>query len=469
MLSASPKLKNIPQKSGIYFFRDRNRKVLYLGKAANLKNRLKSYYDKSSKNPRLQKMLEAARSIDWQETGSEIEALLLESRLIKKYRPPFNVMLRDDKQYFYIELTKEELPKLIITHQPLNAKRYTLNANLIGPFTDGTALKTALKLLRRIFPYCACKQKHNNFCLNYHIGNCPGFCCLKQQNPKSKGKSQKAKLEYRKNIKAIKSILSGEKTSLIKKFEKEMNTLAREEKFEKAIELRDKIEKLKRVFENARIVDEMGQKETERFGALAELKKTLSLPALPQRIEGYDVSNIHGEFATGAMVVFTRSASSGQADFQPDKNKYRKFKIRAAGGDTGMIQEILTRRLNHPEWPYPDLIIIDGGKGQLNAAKAAISKSKIQMTNKILIIALTKNIKHKGSHMYTSPVRSSPPKGFFGPRLRAGATSNGVSNKKAAVPLKKIPSAVRNLILRIDAEAHRFAIGYYRKLHRRNF
>ncbi len=486
--------KHIPLSPGVYLFRDRHGRVLYIGKAANLKNRLNSYFNKNLGNPRLQKMLETTKGVDWQETDSEIEALILESQLIKKYRPPFNVMLRDDKQYFYIIFTKENFPRIFITHQPKGLPSEALAPGLRsrpsspsevaeglrrtgsgrfggigkeGPFTDGTALKITLKLLRRIFPYCTCKQKHNNYCLNYHIGNCSGFCCLKKEV------TAKQAAAYKKNIAAIKEILSGKKKSLIKKFEKEMNAIAGKGNLEKAIELRDKIEKLKNVFENIRIINEMERKEIDRLNDLAELKKAFNLSVSPKRIEGYDVSNIQGEFATGAMAVFI--------DGQPDKNEYRKFKIRrilpseasrtrpsqlkrllrrsrrGGYGDTQMLAEVLHRRFNHPEWPYPDLILIDGGKGQLNAAATVISK-QIKMM-KILpirpkriedprsaqpigtIIALTKNIKHKGHHIYAS-------------------------TKKSVMPLKNLPPAVRNLILQIDAEAHRFAIGYYRKLHR---
>lgn len=165
---------------------------------------------------------------------------------------------------------------------------------------------------------------------------------------------------------------------------------------------------------------------------MIELKDILNLGALPARIEGYDISNIQGEFATGAMVVFT--------DGKPDKNEYRKFKIRTAGSDTGMLKEIIIRRFNHPEWPYPDLILIDGGKGQLNAAIAATSNIKIQMSKRVSVIALTKNEKHIGDHILSTTI-------------------------KAAIKIKKLPLAARNLILQIDAEAHRFAIRYYRKLH----
>jgi excinuclease ABC subunit C len=240
---------------------------------------------------------------------------------------------------------------------------------------------------------------------------------------------------YKKNIAAVKEILSGKKKSLIKKFEKEMNALAKMGNLEKAIELRDKIEKLKKVFENAKIINQnkyydISLYHSGKSKSLIELKRFFKLPALPRRIEGYDVSNIQGKFATGAMVVFVNG--------QPDKKEYRKFKIRTTDGDTGMLQEIITRRFGHPEWLLPDLILIDGGKGQLNAAVSVLRTSK----QKISVIALTKNIRHRGDHIYAS-------------------------TKKTAMPLKNLPPAVRNLILQIDAEAHRFAIGYYRKLHKR--
>ena len=448
------KTENIPNGPGVYFFRDKNRRILYIGKAANLKNRLKSYFDTSPKNPRLQKMLETAKNVDWQKTDSEIEALILESQLIKKYRPPFNIMLRDDKQYFYTGFTNERFPKILISHQITTIYRNIEVEIWVGPFTDGGTLKTVLRFLRRIFPYCTCKQKHNNFCLNYHIGNCLGFCCLKKEA------TAKQVMAYKKNIAAIKEILSGKKKSLIGRFEKELNAIAKKERFEQAIELRDKIEKLKNVFENARIVNEMSRKEIDWPNDLAELKKALNLSILPKRIEGYDVSNIQGEFATGAMVVFM--------DGKPDKDKYRKFKIKltATPNDAGMLKEILTRRFKHREWKFPNLIIIDGGKGQLSAAMAAVPNDKFQMTNEIIIIALTKDAKHKGSHIFTTN-KKTPPLKRINNHSAAGQSFSRAG--KSAVPLKNMPPAARNLILQIDSEAHRFAIGYYRKLHKEIF
>jgi len=332
---------------------------------------------------------------------------------------------------------------LKITHQPKKNKNY------LGPFTDGAALKTTLRYLRKIFPYCTCKQTHHNFCLNYHIGKCPGFCCLKQQNPSAKRKMQSAKL-YKNNIKAIKNILNGKKTSLIKKLEKEMESLGKKQKFEEAIELKNKIGRLKRVFQNAQILNNkylMYNTETEQMvnNIVKQLAKILNMNRVPHRIEAYDISNIQGTNATGAMIVFENG--------KPNKNEYKKFKIltcdvdkktsQVNGGDVGMLKEVLKRRFNHTEWPHPDLIIVDGGKGQLNATSSIISN--VQFSTKktpIKIIALTKNEKHIGEKIY-------------------------IAGKKNAVPLSKFPADVKNLLLNIDSEAHRFAILYYRKLHKK--
>ncbi|MBI2063863.1 MAG: UvrB/UvrC motif-containing protein, partial [Candidatus Yanofskybacteria bacterium] len=375
------------------------------------------------------------------------EALIVESRLIKKYHPLFNIMLRDDKQYFYVGFTNEQFPKIFLSHQIQDTKYKLLNTKFLGPFTDGGALKTVLRLLRRIFPYCTCKQKHNNYCLNYHIGKCGGICCLKQPEPSFKTQILNFKNEYKKNIGAIKDILSGKKATLIKKLEKKMGLLAKKEMFEEAADLRDKLEKLKKVFENARIILDSKNKYASK-DALENLAKIVGIKYIPKRIEGYDISNIQGEFATGAMAVFT--------DGQPDKSQYRKFKIRIANSpnDIAMLKETLVRRFNHPEWLYPDLIIVDGGKAQLNIARSVILNFKFSILKKMAIIALTKNDRHRGDHIYiNNPVKLS--------------ADNYGKSAQTNVPLTKLPLEIRNLILQVDSEAHRFAISYYRKLHRK--
>jgi excinuclease ABC subunit C len=414
--------KTIPDKPGVYFFRDNKRQILYIGKAAKLRNRLGSYFDSRPKDPRIEKMLNLATSAEYQIANSEIEALILESQFIKKYKPSFNIMLRDDKQYFFVVFTKDKFPKILITHQPTNQEKYKIS-QAIGPFTDGSALRSTLKLLRKAFPYCTCKQKHNNYCLNYHIGKCLGFCCLKNID----ATNEQIKI-YKKNIQAIKDILNGKRTTLNKKIEKEMMLSGKQNNFEEAIKLRTQLERLKQVFENVQVIQELG----DPHEILSKLKKTLSLPTIPIRIEGYDISNIQGEFATGAMVAFIND--------KPDKNEYRKFKIYGkAQGDTAMLQEVLNRRFKHREWQFPDLILMDGGKGQLSIAVSTLKNLGLD----IPIIALTKNEKHAGDHIFSTTFTES-------------------------VTLVKLPQEIRNLVLNIDAEAHRFAISYYRNLHNKN-
>ena len=494
-----------PTGPGIYIFTGDGKK-LYIGKALNLKARLSSYL--KTEDQRLLKMLSLATGVKILETDSEIEALILESQYIKKHKPAFNIMLRDDKQYGFVGFTKEEYPKIFITHQPTkiqNAKIKMQNDNLkfknfqptfIGPFTDIGALKTTLRYLRRIFPYCTCKQLHHNYCLDYHIGKCLGFCCLKQQNPNlqlitsSISSNRRTKLayanfvrrrsSYSKNIKAIKDILSGRKEPLIKKMEKKMMRRGKEEKFEEAIALRNKVEKIKKVFENARVIRQIpfSPSYISLYGnvddskEIKELKEVLKLSDSPIRIEGYDISNIQGQNAVGVMVVFTNR--------RPDKKEYRKFKIHTKHSptefldrlkhsqettprdDTAMLKEVLKRRFSHPEWQMPDLILIDGGKAQLNAAHSVVknilpilssTKSKLQSRGFSIyqlrksigeigaIVALTKDERHRGSKIY-------------------------VFGRKNPIPLSKLPTSVKNILLRIGSEAHRFAISYYRQLHR---
>jgi excinuclease ABC subunit C len=419
-------------------------------------------------------MLSLATGIKTVETDSEIEALIMESQYIKRYKPAFNIMLRDDKQFGFVGFTHsthsnasgqassgqaEDYPKIFITHQPktvssfqflvsrnsdkLKTKHYKPETSYIGPFTDMGALKTTLRYLRQIFPYCTCKQLHNNFCLNYHIGKCVGFCCLKNQAVSNK---QKVIRDYKKNIKVIKDILSGKKNYLLKNLEKEMVKLGKEaarsdnrseraslkerEKFNEAIELRNKIEKIKRVFENAKIIKSIDISKYQYENVLVKLQHFFGLSQTPTRIEGYDVANIQGKHAVGTMVVFT--------DGRPNKNEYRKFKIytKNTPDDTAMLKEILIRRFNHPDWKFPDLILMDGGKTQLSAALKVISNYNLL----IAVVALTKDERHRGNKIY-------------------------ITRENDPISLSKLPANVKNLLLQIDAEAHRFAISYYRKLH----
>ncbi|HZZ99575.1 MAG TPA: GIY-YIG nuclease family protein, partial [Candidatus Paceibacterota bacterium] len=165
-------VKDAPDQPGIYRYQASNGRDLYIGKAASIKKRLTSYL--KTEDSRIQKMITTADKVSFDPTNSDIEAMILESQMIKQKRPDFNIMLRDDKQYFYVAITREDFPHIFLTHQTtgrIKQRNHDI-AEYIGPFTDGAALKSALRLLRSIFPYCTCTQKHHNRCLNYHIGKC---------------------------------------------------------------------------------------------------------------------------------------------------------------------------------------------------------------------------------------------------------------------------------------------------------
>ncbi len=435
-----------PDTPGIYRFQNLLRQDIYIGKAASLKKRLNSYC--KATDPRIRNMIAVAHRIAHIETESDIEALILESQLIKQKRPQFNIVLRDDKQYFYVAFTQDQFPRIFLTHQPKSAGTWNFShssgrdqgnrrdwfpksgrknqvpADYIGPFTDGAALKATLKFLRNIFPYCTCTQKHHNFCLNYHIGKCIGYCCLVgEQLPEQHTR-------YRANIQAIRDILSGRKSSLVKDLRKEMERAGKKHNFDEAIELRNKLERLERVFYNAQVIkySEILKEHESGLQKLLKTKKSII------RIEGYDISNIQGTHATGSMVTFVHGI--------PDKNYYRKFNIKTVQGanDTAMLQEIIERRFNHPEWPFPDLVIIDGGKGQVNSAMIVLKEMNIS----IPLIGLSKDNRHAGKQII-------------------------IPKRKTPIALSKLSEADRNLILAVDSEAHRFAISHYRHLHRKLF
>lgn len=443
-------VKKAPAGPGIYRYLASDGQILYIGKAASIKKRLNSYF--KTEDGRIRQMIDRAAKIEFVETDSDIEALILESQLIKKDRPMFNVMLRDDKQYFYVSFSNDEFPKIFLTHQPTSGAGRVLgsrpgepvpsvppkgspsatgsknrpapeSAEFIGPFTDGVALKATLKFLRNVFPYCTCKQLHHNHCLNYHIGKCLGFCCLKT------AATAEQVAQYYANVGAIKDILNGKKNALVKELTERMDRAARADDFTGAIAIRGQLAKLERVFENARIIKNSEILKEYRSGlpALLKTKKPII------RIEGYDISNIQGAHATGSMVTFVNN--------QPDKDYYRKFNIKTVRGanDTAMLGEILERRLNHSEWPYPDLILMDGGKGQVNAARATLAALNVS----IPVIGLSKDDKHFGKQLI-------------------------IPGRKLPLKLEKLSPADKNLLLSVDTEAHRFAIGHYRHRHARS-
>jgi len=426
------KLKNLPRKPGIYFLKGARGKILYIGKAANLKNRVSSYFVSNYKTFNAAKLhlVVDIKDIAIQETPTEIEALILESELIKKKQPPFNVRLRDDKKYFYVGITRDPLPIIFLTHQKDQPKKR--GAEYIGPFTDGVALKRTLKMLRRIFPYYSVRHDKRKRCTYCHIGLCPG------PDPKIS--------HYKKTIRNLKDILRGKRTTLLRKLEKEMKATSSKKQFEKAGDLRDQITSLSNIFEHSiTLGEDRNYDRNYAEGApggmsnyvVQKTLKKIGIPINPKanlRIEGYDISNIQGVYATGSMVVFERNL---EGNILPNKNEYRKFRIKTVRGanDVAMIREILKRRLKRRGWRLPALILIDGGRGQLNAAQSEIDSSGLD----IPLISLAK----REEEIY-------------------------IPGKKTSVRLPKSSPLLR-LLMHIRDESHRFAIGYYRSLHQKEY
>lgn len=415
----------IPASAGVYIFKNRKGTPLYIGKAVNLKKRLVSYWRKDISD-KIRRMLVEAAKIQWIEAESEVEALIKEAELIKKYYPKYNVLMRDDKNYSYAGIMKEEFSKIFLTHQIHHQK-----ARFIGPFTSAGSLKIVLKLLRRVFPYCTCKKPHKRPCLNAQIGRCPGFCCL-LSNPqhsnilKNIGMLADAENEYKRSIRNIVDVLSGKKNRLVKILKKEMRKAALRLEFEHAAILRNQLLGLENIFKHRHIV-EVKKTPLILWNKVEEnIRKVLGTKHRISRVEGYDISNISGTAATGSMVVFV--------DGIPEKSEYRKFKIKTVHqpSDVDMLKEVIHRRLGHPEWPRPDLMLIDGGKPQLNAARSAVSDYQLLV---IRLAALAK----REEELY-------------------------IEGRDKPIPLATLPPETAFFFQRVRDESHRFAKKYHHKL-----
>jgi excinuclease ABC subunit C len=407
-------VSGLPKTPGVYSFK-KERSFLYIGKAINIKERVKSHSQKSNYKDNL--FIDEVRKIGYIKTDSEIEALVLEANLIKKYKPKYNVVWKDDKNFFFVAVTKEAFPRVFITHQT-NIR----SSKFIGPFVDGAALKKTLKLLRRIFPYYTIKKHPDGLCSWCHLNLCPG------PNPNKK--------DYKKNINNLISVLKGKRKSVLLNLKKEMKSFSESQNYERAAEIRDQISALENILSHAKIIGGNppagGWKKTEEslkkiLGIRSASRRTASWRKKISYIEAYDVSNIQGQKATGSMITFARG--------EPDKNLYRKFKIKISGSpnDIAMLKEVLERRFNHPEWKIPDLILIDGGMAQLNIAIK--TKNRESKTKGIKVMAIAK----KKNELY-------------------------IEDRKKPFLLENLPREIFNLILKMRDESHRFAINYHKKL-----
>jgi len=401
------KLKKFPKSPGVYKFYDRSRNIIYIGKAAVLNNRVRSYFS-GAHDSKTEKLISEITDIKWQITPSVIEALILESNLIKKYQPKYNIREKDDKSFIQIALTAEEFPRLISIRPTEEKFKNVKLKKVFGPYTNSTSVKEILSIFRRIFTYRDCKenkfriyQKKLSPCLFYPIGLCSAPCAGKISKP-----------DYLKTIKQMTDFLEGKTTRVISSLKKQMRNFSARKMYEEAAIIRDRIFAFQHINDTALI---------KRERSLEQYKN------IPTRIEAYDISNIGKDFAVGSMVVFTGG--------EIDKAEYRKFRIKYSissnkyQNDPEMINQIITRRFNHQEWERPNLILIDGGKGQLSAAIKALKNYKLM----IPIIAIAK-----------------------------GPTRRGFKLFKNALSAKILLD--RKFLESIRDEAHRFAISYHRKI-----
>lgn len=411
-LSRFRKLK-IPDLPGVYFFLGRNRKILYIGRATSLRHRIRSYFDgalEEKRSPLIGKMVEEAKAVEWTITDSVLEAMLLETNLIRTQKPDFNTLSKDDKSYNHVVITNEEYPRILVLRgkdvAELDEGTY---ATIYGPFPSGKLFKDALKILRKLFRYYdkeapsslgsrtpLTKMSRGKLDFNRQIGLYP---------------NNMSKKEYAQTIRHIRLFFEGKKETIIKELEREMLVRAKKEQFEEAEILKRKIFSLQHIQDVALISDDSRQYIDDR--------------AL--RIEGYDIAHLHGEEMIGVMVVV-------DADRNPQKSEYRRFKIKGydSPNDTGALREVLERRLGHTEWRRPDLVVIDGGTAQKNTAIKVFKKHQVVVP----IVSVVKDERHR-------------------PRQLLGAS--------------RYKEKFHDAILFANAEAHRFAIAYHREKRRKRF
>lgn len=397
----------LPNSPGVYYFLGKNKKILYIGKATSLKNRVKSYFAADiveKRSPLIAKMVAESVSIDYTTTDSVLEALILETNLIRTHKPYYNTKSKDDKSYNHLIITNEEWPRLLVVRERDISEKFLPEEikSVFGPFTSGLLLREALKIVRKLFCFYDTK---------YTIGTektklAKGTIDFNRQIGLYPDPNQKA--EYQTTIRHLRLFFEGKKQTILKELEKQMHSLAKSQLFEEANKVKKQIFALKHIEDIALL-----KRETAHginTGA---------------RIEAYDIAHNQGKEMVGVMVVVE--------DDEPKRGEYRKFKIKTQdqANDPGALKEVLRRRFGHPEWKFPTYIVVDGNDIQVRAAQSVLKELGLQIT----VVAVVKDERHKAARIL--------------------ADKETITKYKFA-------------ILLANSEAHRYAIGFYRKLARKN-
>lgn len=402
------KVAALPQSPGVYLFKDAQGKIIYIGKAKALKKRVQSYFSRAL-DSKTQAMVSKIAGLQYHIAPSESQAQIVEAALIKEYQPHYNIDLKDDKSFPFIRITNEPFP--IVSIHRRKGKAPSDLAFYFGPYTNVKLLRQALKLIRRVFGFRSCSHMPQKPCLYYRLKVCPAPCS---------GKLYAA--QYQEVIAQIKLFLESRYEELLRRLAEQMKERAAAQEFEAAAALRDQINALGAI----------GQRQPFAAGIdeLRQLKRALRLARLPLRIEGFDISNISGREACGAMVSFYKGA--------PDKKNYRRFRIKTVEGidDYKMLREVVRRRyqrLIQEKLPLPDLILIDGGKAHLSAAQEEIKNLRLSIP--------LASIAKERENIY-------------------------ICNRRKPITLYRQTLAL-NLIRRLRDEAHRFAVAYHHLLRRK--
>lgn len=409
----------IPYEPGVYFMKSETGEVLYIGKARLLRNRVRSYLNPTNLVPKVAVLMSRVYDIDYIQTSTEVDALLLEAQLIREHQPRYNKELKDDKSYPLLKITSDAYPRLVVTRNKKDRK-----AIYYGPFTDARLLREAVDLMNNLFPIRKCRRLPKTACLYYHIGQCIAPCI-----------KDDVKAEYDRCIQELRGFLGGGKKSFVDYLAERMKLAAGEYRFEDAQFFKEQIEALgklrKKRYSHHRPEAGIG------LAASVELKKILGMERLPEKIVCFDVSNIQGDEAVASKVAFYREL--------PDKLGYRRYKIKGVEGinDYAMMQEAVRRMLKGikegREDFIPHVIMIDGGKGHLKAAAEVLKEQGFETT---ALISIAKKFET-----------------IYSAQKFLQGESDGVEDLKMA---RDLPA--NHLLQRVRDEAHRFAISYHRQL-----
>lgn len=446
------KLKTLPRSPGVYFHKSAEGEIIYVGKAAVLRNRVRQYFqDSRDKDLKTQALVAEIHDTDWVETESEIDALFLESEMVKRYMPRYNILLRDDKSQMFVRIDmKSEWPTVSFTRNPADD-----NADYYGPFYNGYALKKALRYLRKVFPYYTREPKPGQSRLDEDLGLSP--------------RREDGSEVYKANLRKLVSYIKGNRKQLANEIEQEMKTAAGLHEFERAAYLRNKLGHMREL--QRRVM--FGDREfldISKDKALVDIKLLLGLDKLPTRIEGYDISHMGGTNVVASMVVFTNGVS--------DRAEYRKFKAKLQQNDDyANMYDTLLRRLspkNIGAWGMPDLLLIDGGKGQLESAIRALDERGVDVP----VISIAKReeemIVHRTrsridttylgglAHAAQEGIDVEPSGDYYVVNLHPGQRNAGSHSRNLRAGTQVYPHTdVVKLFQRIRDESHRFAVSYH--------